>query len=44
MCAEDVQSDKRKHETLRAKAEIIKKLDEGKKLINLAHQVQQLLT
>jgi hypothetical protein len=28
-------SDKRKHKTLNAKAEIIKKLDKGEKLINL---------
>jgi hypothetical protein len=31
-------SDKRKHKTLSAKAEIIKKLDNGEKLINLAKE------
>jgi Mor family transcriptional regulator len=31
-------SDKREHKTLSAKAEIIKKLDKGEKLINLAKE------
>jgi hypothetical protein len=31
-------SDKHKHKTLSAKAEIIKKLDKGEKLINLAKE------
>jgi hypothetical protein len=31
-------SDKRKHKTLSAKAEIIKKLDKGERLINLAKE------
>jgi hypothetical protein len=31
-------SDQRKHKTLCAKAEIIKKLDKGEKLINLAKE------
>jgi hypothetical protein len=31
-------SNKRKHKTLSAKAEIIKKLDKGEKLINLAKE------
>jgi hypothetical protein len=38
LCAEDSSSDKRKHNTLTAKAKIIKKLDKGEKLINLAKE------